>query len=138
MTRETARLKRLIEWEVGDCREDDLEQRLETLSSIGEAIDWTAVATDLRTLSALGSETRHRLVRLLAAAGDELCVCELSPLVDVSDSAVSHALSELTDAGLVVRRTEGRWRYYRTTERAEAVLAALADTRTATTGGTPT
>jgi len=46
--------------------------------------------------------------------------------VDVSDSAVSHALSELTDAGLVARRKEGKWRYYRTTDKAERLLGALA------------
>ncbi|MFD1644198.1 helix-turn-helix domain-containing protein [Haloarchaeobius litoreus] len=49
----------------------------------------------------------------------------LDPLVDVSDSAVSHALSTLADAGLVDRRKEGRWRYYRATDRARALLAAV-------------
>jgi Predicted transcriptional regulators len=58
-----------------------------------------------------------------------LCVCELSPLLDVSDSAISHALSKLTDAGLVTRRKEGKWRMYRATPRANAVLVALDGSR---------
>ena len=62
-------------------------------------------------------------------AGDDLCVCELAPLFDVSESAISHALSELTDTGLITRRKEGKWRYYRSTERAEGLLAALDATR---------
>ena len=47
----------------------------------------------------------------------------------VSDSAVSHALSDLTEAGLVTRRKEGQWRYYDTTDRADGLLAALDSTR---------
>jgi DNA-binding transcriptional ArsR family regulator len=47
----------------------------------------------------------------------------------VSDSAISHALSDLRDAGLVTRRKDGTWRYYEATDRAEALLAALDDTR---------
>ena len=66
---------------------------------------------------------------LHATDDDELCVCELSPLLDVSDSAISHALSKLTDAGLVTRRKEGKWRMYRATPRANAVLVALDGSR---------
>jgi len=47
----------------------------------------------------------------------------------VSDSAISHALSQLTDAGLVTRRKEGKWRMYRATPRANAVLVALDGSR---------
>jgi len=42
---------------------------------------------------------------------------------------VSHALGDLTEAGLLDRRKDGRWRYYETTARAEAVLDALDGTR---------
>ena len=84
----------------------------------------------MRALSALGNETRYRIVRLLATADDELCVCEFEPLLDVSASAISHALSNLTDAGLLARRKEGKWRYYRTTPLAERLLGALDTGRT--------
>jgi DNA-binding transcriptional ArsR family regulator len=52
-------------------------------------------------------------------------------VVDVSDSAVSHALADLLDADLVTRRKHGTWRYYEATERARALLAALDATREA-------
>ncbi len=84
---------------------------------------------ELAALSALGDETRHRLTRLLVAADGECCVCELGALVAVGESAVSHALSDLVDADLAERRREGRWRYYRATDRAEALVAALDATR---------
>jgi DNA-binding transcriptional ArsR family regulator len=60
-----------------------------------------------------------------------MCVCEINPIVDVSDSAISHALSDLREAGLVTRRKDGTWRYYEATERAKALLAALDETQEA-------
>ena len=68
---------------------------------------------------------------MLTAANRELCVCEINLIVDVSDSAISHTLSDLYDAGLVTRRKDGTWRYYETTDRAEALLTALDETRAA-------
>lgn len=125
---QTERLERLVAAETGDCCDGDVADRLETLRSLraaapdGEAAGRTALKT-------LGDETRHEIARLLTAADRALCVCEIDPLVDVSDSAISHALSDLHDAGLVTRRKEGTWRYYEATARTEAVLAALDDTR---------
>ncbi|MFB6304502.1 MAG: ArsR/SmtB family transcription factor [Haloferacaceae archaeon] len=122
------RLERLLETELGECCEGDVRERLRALEDLAAALPDDPSA-DLAVLGALGGETRYRLVRLLAAAEGDLCVCELSPLVDVSDSAVSHALSDLADAGLVARRKEGAWRYYDATERAERLLDALDATR---------
>ncbi len=128
MSQESERLERLIRHDVGECCEGDVEARLETLEGYVSA-STEAEEHDLAALKTLGNETRHAIVRLLARADQELCVCEITPVINVSDSAISHALSDLTDAGLVSRRREGTWRYYDTTERAEALLAALDDTR---------
>lgn len=59
------------------------------------------------------------------AAHEELCVCELNAVVDVSESGLSHALSELVDAGLVDGRKDGRWKMYRATNRALALVTVL-------------
>ena len=119
MARADDRLRRLLDDELGDCREADVEARLDDLRELDAATGDERVAERVRVLSALASDTRYRIVQLLAAADGDRCVCELSPLLDVSDSAISHALSELTDAELVARRKDGKWRYYRTTDRAE-------------------
>ncbi len=124
MTFESPRLRRLVREEIGQCYDADLDERVAELERLGAAVE-APTRGDLAALRTLGDETRHRLVRLLAASGAERCVCELTPLVDVSASAVSHALSDLVDAGLVARRKEGSWRYYRATDRAEALLEAL-------------
>ena len=123
-----ARLRRLLEDELDDCCEADVVDRLAELETLSTAIP-PDPTPDLLALSTLGDSTRHRLARLLVAADGELCVCELAPLVDVGDSAVSHALTDLADAGLASRRKSGTWRYYRATERAERIVAALDATR---------
>ncbi|MFC4549585.1 MULTISPECIES: ArsR/SmtB family transcription factor [Halorussus] len=127
MAQANDRLRRLVADEVGDCCDADLEAHLDDLRALDGETDPDAIPDRVRVLSALASDTRYRIVQLLAAAEEDLCVCELTPLLDVSDSAVSHALSELTDAGLVSRRKQGKWRYYGATERAEALLGALGD-----------
>ncbi|MDB9281049.1 metalloregulator ArsR/SmtB family transcription factor [Halorubrum ezzemoulense] len=126
----TERLQRYVADECGSCTDEDLADRLAELEELNESVGGSDLETDIELLSALGNETRYKIVRMLHAAGDEeLCVCELSPLLDVSDSAISHALSQLTDAGLVTRRKEGKWRMYRATPRANAVLVALDGSR---------
>lgn len=120
----TDRLRRFVE-ESDELVETDVDERLAELQAIGERAGAEYGTEDVRVLSALANSTRYRIVRLLVAADDELCVCELLPLLDVSESATSHALSELTSAGLIQRRKEGKWRFYRATERAGDLIAAL-------------
>ncbi|CCQ36867.1 ArsR family transcription regulator [Natronomonas moolapensis 8.8.11] len=128
MSSQTKRLERLITEERGGCCEADIEERLNSLRSYQSETP-TNPESDLSALKTLGNDTRYTIVRLLKAADRELCVCEINPIVDVSDSAISHALSDLYDAGLVTRRKDGTWRYYEATDRAEALLRALDATR---------
>ncbi|GKZ12738.1 transcriptional regulator [Haladaptatus sp. T7] len=118
---ETTRIRRLLTDELGECCDADVERRLGELESLAD----TAFGDDAvrPVFAVLGNETRYRLTRALVAADDELCVCELEPLVDVSESAVSHALSDLVAAGLLVRRKEGNWRYYAATSLAAELFA---------------
>lgn len=124
MPQEVARLERLISDELGDCCEADIEDRLASLEAYQAEIPRDPTA-HLRALKTLGNETRYRITRLLAAADGELCVCEINPVIEVSDSAISHALSDLHDAGLVSRRKDGTWRFYQVTALAESLLGAL-------------
>lgn len=66
-------------------------------------------ATD--TFAALGDPTRLRLLSALAVT--ELCVCDLSEIVGVSESAVSHQLRLLRNLDLVAFRREGKRAVYR-------------------------
>ncbi|MFD1641192.1 ArsR/SmtB family transcription factor [Halohasta litorea] len=85
-----------------------------------------ALLDDVAMLSAVGNETRYETLRYVAGAGQAgACVCELPPLVGVTQGTVSNALSRLLEAGLVSRRKEGRWRYYTATTEARTLLLAL-------------
>jgi DNA-binding transcriptional ArsR family regulator len=123
------RIRRLLTEQLSECCDADVERRLDELDALAES---AFAADDARPLFAvLGNETRYRLARALVAADDERCVCELEPLVDVSESAVSHALSDLVDVGLAGRRKEGNWRYYTATDSAESLLATADEVVTA-------
>lgn len=128
MSPQSETLERLITDQDGDCCAADVHDRLETLERHVRELPSDA-SRDQAALKALSTDTRYTIVRLLAAAERELCVCEITPVLDVSDSAVSHALSDLYGAGLVTRRKDGNWRYYETTDRAIALLDALDRTR---------
>lgn len=125
MEQSTERLRRYLEDELEECRTEDVEGRLAELERLHDVVDANRVEERVAVLSALANGTRYRLVRALVAADGELCVCELHPLVDVSESAVSHAMSTLVQAGLVEGRKEGRWKKYRATDRATALVTVL-------------
>jgi DNA-binding transcriptional ArsR family regulator len=125
MASSTKRLQRYLEDELEACRSEDVERRLEELDSLDSALETARVSAELDTLSALANETRYTLVRVLVAAREELCVCELHAVVDVTESGLSHALSKLVDAGLVESRKDGRWKKYRATNRAVALVTVL-------------
>lgn len=125
----TERLQRYLADERGSCGDEEVSQRLTELEELDAAAGGPALGEDVELLSALANETRYKIVRILHVADDELCVCEFAPLLDVSDGAISHALSQLTDAGLLSRRKDGKWRKYRATARANALLVALDGSR---------
>lgn len=91
----------------------------------GHDVPEEVVGEDVRVLSGMANDTRYELLRILSATDGEVCACDLPPAVGLSQSAVSHALSRLHEAGLVARRKDGRWRYYDVTPTAEHLLDAL-------------
>ena len=75
----------------------------------------SAMPLDADTLfRALAEPTRLRSVLLLAAEG-ELCVCELTHALDLSQPKISRHLAALRECGLLQARREGQWMYYRIT-----------------------
>lgn len=57
------------------------------------------------------SESRLRLIKLLA--NQELCVCELEEVTGQTQPSISQHLRILFNAGLVEKRRDGQWIYYR-------------------------
>lgn len=61
--------------------------------------------------STLADPTRIRILQALSLA-DELCVCDVAALLEISVSGLSHQLRLLRDRGVVTRRKVGRIVYY--------------------------
>jgi DNA-binding transcriptional ArsR family regulator len=59
---------------------------------------------------ALADENRIRI--LLALQQGELCVCQLTELIELAPSTTSKHLSILYQSGLLNLRKDGRWIYY--------------------------
>ncbi len=61
---------------------------------------------------ALGDPIRLQVVDVLRKHAGKVCVYELVPLFDVSQSTLSHHLKKLRDAGVVDSERRGLWAYY--------------------------
>lgn len=59
----------------------------------------------------LADETRLKCLLLIEAEG-ELCVCELTSALDISQPKVSRHLAQLRDCGILSGRRDGQWVYY--------------------------
>ncbi|BCJ86336.1 ArsR/SmtB family transcription factor [Effusibacillus dendaii] len=59
---------------------------------------------------ALGDPTRLQIVSLLNSR--DCCVCELVPLFNISQPAVSKHMNRLKTAGLVHETRKGQWVFY--------------------------
>ena len=64
---------------------------------------------------AIADPSRVRILKLLE--GGELCVCQITTVLDLSPATVSKHLAALKAAGLVQQRRDGKWVYYRLAER---------------------
>lgn len=62
------------------------------------------------TFKTLGDRTRVKILHALS--NEELCVCDISAVLDMSMSAVSHQLRVLRNMKLVKYRKDGKIVYY--------------------------
>lgn len=65
------------------------------------------------SFKALGDPIRLRIVRLLATAGEEACLCELVDSLLEPPYKLSRHLKILRNTGLMTAEKEGRWVYQR-------------------------
>jgi len=64
-----------------------------------------------KIFKALGDRNRLRIINMLGKKA--LCVCEITEILELSQSTVSGHLKVLRDAGLVVDEKDGLWVEYR-------------------------
>lgn len=88
--------------------------------------DGEAAAT-AALFSALGNPARVRIVNLLAASDEPVCVCHLIEPLGLAQATVSEHLKRLVEAGLLVREERGKWSYFSLKAEAFERVAALAE-----------
>jgi DNA-binding transcriptional ArsR family regulator len=68
----------------------------------------------VRALKAIAHPARLRMLGMLTTG--ELCVCQMTAVLDLAASTVSGHLADLRSAGLVTERKDGKWVHYRLTD----------------------
>ena len=89
----------------------DLEKYAAELKQLAEKLaDPDFLRRKSRLLKSLANETRLKMLMLLTIR--EMCVCELTVALDLTQPTASHHLNILQNVGLVKDRKEGKWVFY--------------------------
>ncbi len=79
-----------------------------------------------RAMKAMSDPARVRLVSIVtSSASGEVCVCDFTDPLGLSQPTVSHHLKILVDAGILHREKRGIWAYYSLIPGALGSLAEL-------------
>jgi ArsR family transcriptional regulator len=81
------------------------------------------VAKVEKIFKALGDKSRLRIINMLSVKS--LCVCEMTEVVELSQSTVSGHLRVLKDAGLVEDKKDGLWVEYRLNKNDDFIAGIL-------------
>src|ERR671912_2308366 len=89
---------------------------LETCCSpvTGQVLDQADAERLAGALKAIADPARLRLISMLAASpSGEVCVCDFTGPIGLSQPTVSHHLKILVDGGVLTREQRGKWAYFR-------------------------
>lgn len=78
-------------------------------------------------LKVIADPARLRILSMLVGTeGNEICVCDLTEPLGLSQPTVSHHMKQLSEAGFTASERRGKWVFHRLVpERLEEVRAAL-------------
>jgi ArsR family transcriptional regulator len=82
--------------------------------------------TALQLFKNMSDDTRLTIILLLKQAG-ELCVCELTAALELSQPKISRHLAMLRESGLLQDRRSGKWVHYRLSPHIPVWAAAIID-----------
>jgi len=69
-----------------------------------------------------GVADKTRLMILELLADEELCSCEIMAALNLTEPTTSHHLGILERVGLIMSRREGKWVFYRISNKVAALL----------------
>ncbi len=102
------------------CFKEELVARVKRELPSDDALETAQVL-----FAALADRTRLRILHALLVA-DELCVCDVAHVLDMSVAAVSHHLRKLRQLGILKLRNDGKMAYYALQDRFAAGLVTQA------------
>ena len=89
----------------------DLEEYAQELKDlVDEVAEPEYFRTQSRLFKALANDTRLKMLRLLSLK--EMCVCELTIALGLTQPTASHHLNILQNVGFIRDRKEGKWVFY--------------------------
>jgi ArsR family transcriptional regulator len=91
------------------------------------ALSVEEAAATATVFAALGNPARVRLINLLAASEEAVCLCNLIEPLGLAQATVSEHLRKLVEAGLVLREERGKWSFFSINHEAFERVAALTD-----------
>ena len=90
---------------------EDLKKYAAELKQLADSsADPDSLRRQSRLLKALANETRLKMLRLLSIR--EMCVCELTVALELTQPTASHHLNILQNVELIKDRKEGKWVFY--------------------------
>lgn len=96
-------------------------KNIEKMEEIGKTMPVEEEIYDVAELfKVLGDQTRVKI--LFTLIKDEMCVCDIAELLEMSQSAISHQLRVLKQARLVKYRREGKTVYYSVSDEHVAII----------------
>lgn len=105
----------------------------ETLSAIdccapvaAPELDAEEAAATAALFAALGNAARVRIVNVLAASSEPVCLCHLTNPLGLPQATASVHMKRLVDVGLVDREERGKWSYFSLKPEAFERVSALA------------
>lgn len=104
------RLNRLAESGICSCEKaSEYAGELKELANKG--LSEEDASKKSKVFKSLADATRLRILGLLEAR--EMCVCEVMVALDLTQPTASHHLGILENVGMVKKRKEGKWVFYR-------------------------
>lgn len=84
--------------------------------------NFTLMAKQLKAVS-----DPNRLKLLACLKKGEVCACDLVNVLNVSQPAVSQQLKKLKEAGIIIERPAGTWKYYRLNDNLPPYIQVIID-----------
>ena len=78
-----------------------------------------------KQLKAVADANRLRILACLKKG--EVCVCDFTDVLNISQPAVSQHLRKLKEAGIITERKVGTWKHYRIHENQTSLIRSVID-----------